>query len=154
MSLHLTVGVLSTTHRDLVSSLLCAADLDRPLPLGFHRNRETTARGVLDAVGTVFDHLGRVDASEWAAEYLADRPSPGTAFAHYGRLRNAVESTRIGLNTQIAWTDPMVFVESCDDPDRVLLHLSGRSLTVPPAMVPVVELLAVAEAPVRVADLP
>jgi mannose-6-phosphate isomerase-like protein (cupin superfamily) len=154
-SLHLTVGVLSTTRRDVVSMLTRGvSDLEKPLPLGFHRDDASSKRAIDEVVDAARGWLAALDTSE-AAESFSQGVRSAKRRSSLDHVGAAVALLEIGRDSELVWIDPRVHVESsAADDGRVRLELSGRALRIPAAMVPAVELLSATDRAVRVGDLP
>lgn len=153
MSLHITLGLLATTYRQVVQRAIDAIgnpDLDRPLPVGW-------ATGALDPLAADFDEVFRKVATELAA-------TDTTATANAERKRRMRRARRRWLGRLQVVVDPdAVGPASVVRPRQriawhiadasVLLEVPDRTLRLPLITERVVAALAIGE-PIRVGDLP
>ena len=162
-SLHVTIGINQTSYRDtikrVVADLLESPAYADRLPAGWLDSPETLAAGLASRLRTLADELGQVEAAPLAARevtrFLSTR-SPG--------LRGAIVD-RVDLDS-LEDTSPMVrrpgaigeLQASPSDPDRVVLLLGDRTMSLPAYVAPAVKrLLAVPDgtafAPADLSDL-
>jgi quercetin dioxygenase-like cupin family protein len=138
-TLHLTVGVLSVTMRQVVARLLTdVADLDRPAPLLFVGAERTAFTAAVDAaIRTAANELAACDPEEVADREIARavrRTQRAAPESSRGLLTSAVEVSRLNGSTLIALRPGC---ELTSDGDRfVRLERHGRSLRVPDVAAP------------------
>ncbi len=129
-SLHLTVGVLRVTMRQIISRLLDAAEeLDRPAPLRFvGPDRDAFVDDIAHAVEVATEALGSIDADHAADEEVQRAVRRQRASMH-GVLTSAAGLSAIDGATSIALRPEVRIVP--DAAGSVRLDLGGRSLSVP-----------------------
>ncbi|MBK5222882.1 MAG: cupin [Acidimicrobiia bacterium] len=153
-SVHLTIGLLRITYRDVVQRLLARSSgvLDQPLPLGWAADSPTT--GFEDALATALEHAGKAldvaDVSEVAdRERRRRRPRP----EHGGRIASTIRAADIDGST-IVRLRPGTAPTVEDGADGALrLQLSDRRLRLPAVARAALEVLC-AGSLVRVDELP
>jgi hypothetical protein len=124
MSLHLTIGVIRVTRRDVVERVL-GADLDEPLPIGYRRTEgfEDLADAVADTLDDALDAVAAAGVVETAEREQRRRfaapPTPG-------RLWSVVGAERIAADTVIRWIDPDPLARLVDGIDQEDQHWDGR----------------------------
>ena len=158
-SLHLTIGVIRVTYRQVIDRILNATPgrLDRPLPLGYRHpeRRHALELGLDTALDDVLDLVGAADlgavADREQTRRLARPPQTG-------RILSLVQVDDLGLDTVIRWVAPqplaraLADVEDRDAPERVTIDLAGRTLGLPTSTLDALRLLSSGR-PVRVGDL-
>lgn len=157
-SLHLTLGVIRVTQRDLINRVLADLDtLDTPLPIGFRSGSTDALRKLAaDALGASTRHLESVDPDDLVAS--EQRRTLGRP-ADFGRVSSMLRSTTVTGDTVIRWTaaSPRARLTSdCGDPgpwasietiqfaddDQVDVHVGERILIVPGGAVEAISHLA------------
>jgi mannose-6-phosphate isomerase-like protein (cupin superfamily) len=124
MSLHLTIGVIRVTRRDVVERVL-GAGLDDPLPIGYRSASgfEELADAIADTLDDALVAIGAADVVETAESEqrrrLAPAPMPG-------RLRSVVGADRITDASVIRWIDPDPLARVVDGVDGGGQHWDGR----------------------------
>ena len=142
-SLHLTIGILRVTYRQVVARLLAQGvdELDRPLPLRYRTHADATDPslevGLAEAIRAAGEHLGRLDASAVARQESARpplrRPRPGS-------LSSAIAVSDIVLDTCLRrGDDPW---EITVDDDRAHVVTTRRRFDAPAAVEPALRRLA------------
>ena len=124
-SLHLTIGVLSITTRQVLSRMLDDLALHDPLPLGFARNPGALAVELRNRLVGVCEQLDSVDVGGIAAceiERRSPTPSPEPS------LRDAMRSQPVDLATRLVRTAEATVVRNGD---RAELHIGDRMLSFP-----------------------
>ncbi len=172
-SLHLTIGIVRVTYRQVIARVLRAGpdSLDDPLPIGYrHRSgRPPLERGLDAALDVVLDLIGSADLSEIAdheqSRRLARPPESG-------RISSVVRLEEIGPDAVIHWVAPEPLARAVDhvdgqlwhwdglrchddsspEPDRITIDLGDRTLTMPIAALQALRMLSDGR-PVRVGDL-
>lgn len=168
-SLHLTIGILTTTYLDVIRRLagrLERVALERPLPLGFARTSVEASfadelAGVLhDVAGALAD----VDAGE-VVTIERERASTRRRPLLRGHLSEVLGLVPVGLDTVVVRRpDVAVAVEHLvpdSDPDesghgdraRLVMTTPDRTVTLPAIARAAVDTLLTGQ-PVRVRDLP
>lgn len=171
-SLHLTLGLIRVTRRDLIWRLLADLDeLDDPLPLGYRSQSPDTLRPIAAAaLAASIHHLEHADLDEVVAREQSRRlPAAVTR----GRISSMVRSRSVTADTVIRWVGPPPRVRPASsgganvptdwtpiedamsiDPDcRIDVHVGARVLTVPGAALETIAELANARVR-RIAELP
>ncbi len=158
-SLHLTLGILRVTHRQVVQRALAAeagAALDRPLPLGYARPERLDAlhQAVAEALGTVAEVAAATDDVAIAAAE-ADRARRRRRPLPTGQLRSVLALGRLDHATIVQRrVDHQAALAADPAPDgRLVLELVDRRVLLPAAMGPAVQVL-LGDDPVRVGSLP
>ena len=161
-SLHLTVGVLRVTYRQVIDRILRAhdADLDASLPLGYRMEAGDPApaqrfrRDLERALGAAVARLQGVDVAETVSE---ERQRALVPIERGGHLWSAVHADRIDADTAIRWVAPpprfAVLPTGPDGRDWMRLQLADRSLRLPAAARGPIEFMARGGA-VKVGELP
>lgn len=124
MSLHLTIGVIRVTQRQVVERLL-ASTLDEPLPIGYRHpdGFDDLADSVADILDQALEVVGAADVLETAErEHHRRLTAPPTP----GRLRSVAGVDRIDADTVIRWIDPHPLARLVDGVDRGEQHWDGR----------------------------
>ena len=173
-SLHLTLGIVRVTYRDVVERILAEGPriLDQPLPIGYQGRDEGDPPSALAAqLAVVLDevehHLGNVEVDTIVArERQRRRRTPNVP----GHLTTLLARESVSLETCVRWSAPRPLGEgrsSGQDATRWLplediaslgnsparLHIGDRVVTVPAVALDAVRLLSRGGA-TRVADLP
>ncbi len=172
-SLHLTLGIVRVTYRDVLQRVLADGPdlLDRPLPIGYHDDGGPVRRQLeCDTASMLHDvrrYLGGVDVARRVAdEVQRRRRSPFMA----GHLTSLIDRGEITLDSRLRWSAPRPLGRRApsepwcpldalvtDDPrrdDRQLqVHLGDRVLTVPPVVLDAIRIVSGGD-PVVVNDLP
>ncbi len=128
-SLHLTIGVLAVTWRQVVRRALADGALDEPLPLGFARPEHATelaaaVGSALSAAREVLDGLNVPAVAEEEAGRIRRRRRTRTS----GRLRAAVDLSSVREGTRLRRTTSATVSE---DADRVTIEFVDRRLSLP-----------------------
>ena len=169
VSLHLTLGIVRVTYRDVLDRMLARgpAALDRPLPIGFQEAGGPASRRVEDETAAVLDEVGRHLATIDVQQFVDDeRQRRRRLPAVPGHLSSLLSRDELTPDTWVRWSAPAPLARSGGaDPWRPLdafdasalaplrIHLGDRVLTVPPVALDAVRLLSGGD-PVRVSDLP
>jgi mannose-6-phosphate isomerase-like protein (cupin superfamily) len=160
-SLHLTIGVLRVTYRQVVERMLRepCAELDAPLPVGYRDAGGAAATerfelGLRQAVAAALAHLESVDV---ARTVDAERRRAISPYDRGGHLWSVVHAEGIDTDSTIRWAaaSPQ-FVDlpnSADGRAWVRLQLTDRALRVPAAARGPIRRLADCSS-MRVGDLP
>jgi bifunctional lysine-specific demethylase and histidyl-hydroxylase NO66 len=138
-SCHLTVGVLTTTWRDLlrraVDDALSDAAFAEPLPVGFADRPDELASAVSGRLRSLATRLDTLDASILAegaaARFWSNRPPPLA-----GQLSQLLELDRIGDHTTVR-RRPGVVCRLQPEDGRVALRLGDREVRLPGRLEPV-----------------
>jgi hypothetical protein len=172
-SLHLTIGILRVTYRQVIDRVLRARAerLDDPLPLGYrHRDhRDELERGLDAALDDVLDLIGAVDLSEVADHEQSRRLTRPTGA---GRISSIVHVDELDLDAVIRWVNPEPLAWAVDEidgqlshwdglrchdrwspPERISVHLGDRTLTMPLGALEALRRLSDGSR-IRVGDLP
>lgn len=151
-SLHLTIGILRITYRDVLRRVLDTVEaLDDPLPLGWAEGGDGLADGLAPVLRTVAAHLGATDPADVAAHERSRRRARPD---HRGRLAALVHGAALTLDDVVQLRPGTVArVADGDDAERIRLVLDDRTLQLPAVGRVAVEKLATG-GPVRVGDLP
>ena len=153
-SLHLTIGILRVTYRQVVRRLLAESvdELDRPLPLRY-RVADTGSQhalevGLAEAIRAAEEHLARLDpatvARRESSRSPVRRPRPGS-------LSSAVAVSDITVRTCLRRADDPW--EISVDGGRVHVTTARRRFDAPVAVEPALRSVADGT-PAHVADLP
>ncbi len=172
-SLHLTLGIIRVTYRDVLKRVLLDGPdvLDRPLPIGFQEpggaqqrlRRDTSS--MLDDVG---QYLAGVDVEKCVEAELQQRRRVPFMSGHLTALLDRGDLT---LDTRLRWSAPRPLgrlgpgdrwrpLDAIDagDAPHLHIHLADRVLTVPSVVLEAVHLLSTRGSngggAVRVNDLP
>lgn len=159
-SLHLTIGVLRVTYRQVVERMLreSSAELDAPLPIGY-RNASGAATqrfiaGLEQAVGAT---VARLESTDVARVVDTERRRAIAPYERGGHLWSVVHADRIHTDSTIRWAAATPrFVPLPDGADGrkwVRLRLADRALRVPAAARVPIDRLARCSS-MRVGDLP
>ncbi len=173
-SLHVTVGIIRVTYRQVVERILRSGPdiLDEPLPIGYRHGgrRDELERGVDIALDGVLDHIGAADLTAVVAAEQARRL---TRPSRAGRISSLVHVDDIDADTVVRWValEPLAkavdAVDSrlghwdglrCHDhwsppPERITVHLGTRLLTLPTTTLAALRVLSAGH-PTRVGELP
>jgi mannose-6-phosphate isomerase-like protein (cupin superfamily) len=154
-SLHLTIGIIRVTPRQVLERVLegASAELDRSLPMGYRHpdRRRALAACIDDALDTALDRIGSADLDDVVDAEQQRRLEPPPL---PGRIGSVAMADRITADTTICWvaTGPLVR-DDPGDAERVSVHLGDRVLDVPRSAVAAITTLAGRD-PVAVDDLP
>ncbi len=173
-SLHLTIGIIRVTRRQVIERILRAGpeSLDAPLPLGYrHRSHRDQLEQSLDAaLDDVLDLIGSTDLSTIVEHEQSRRLArPPRA----GRLASFVHVDELDADAVIQWVAPEPLTRAVDEvdvrlghwdgprghdhwspqPERITVHLGDRTLTLPTTALEALRTLSDGR-PVRVGDLP
>jgi mannose-6-phosphate isomerase-like protein (cupin superfamily) len=154
-SLHLTIGIIRVSPRQVIERVLrrAVSDLDRPLPVGYRHpaRRDALASCIDEALEAALDAIGSADLDGVvdAEQHRRLEPPPRP-----GRIASVADAERIAPDTVIEWiaADPLVR----DDPheeSRISIDLGDRTLTLPRSTMPALTALT-RGVPVVVDDLP
>jgi len=173
-SLHLTIGIIRVTYRQVIERVLQhgPASLDDPLPIGYRHpaGRDGLERGVDLALEDVLDLIGAADPEIVAVREQNRRLAPPP---RVGRISSISRVDDLGLASVIQWAAPQPLAKliqeldgQLDDgdgradvdqgaqpPDRVTIDVGDRVLTLPTTTLSALRLLGDGH-PVRVTDLP
>ena len=173
-SLHLTIGVIRVTYRQVIDRILRGAapeSLDAPLPLGYRHSaqRDRLERGLDAALDDVLDLVGSTDLGALADGEQARRLARP---AQKGRIASLVHVDDLDLDSTIRWVAPEPLARAVDgidgrlgqrdgvrdhdhwshDPERIVVDLGGRTLGLPTSTLEALRMLSGGR-PVRVGDL-
>lgn len=159
-SLHLTIGIIRVTQRQVIERLLRIgpASLDEPLPLGYrHRfRRDQLEHSVGAALDDTRDLIASTDLSTIVDHEQSRRiASPQQA----GRLNSIMRVTDLDADAVVRWLEPATLARSVDEADgspkaeRFTVHVGDRTLTLPTTALEALRTLSSGH-PVRVGDLP
>lgn len=159
-SLHLTIGVIRVTYRQVLERLLRDGphDFDDPLPIGYRHQarRPELERGVDESLDQLLELVGSadladlVDAEQSRRQVAPQRPGRIASIAHVGSLT---------VDSIVRWIGPEPLVRTRADLDdavageRVVVDLGDRTLTLPASALAALGVLGTGS-PVRVATLP
>jgi bifunctional lysine-specific demethylase and histidyl-hydroxylase NO66 len=132
-SLHLTIGILTTTWSSVVHRLLSSEPaLGAPLPLGFARpeHADRTASELREVLTAVAAKMQAPPAAEVVARE-ARRATTRRRPLLTGHLDPLLRPESVGLSTLVRLR-PDAPVELEDRSDRALLRASDRTITFPP----------------------
>jgi lysine-specific demethylase/histidyl-hydroxylase NO66 len=154
MSLHITLGVLTTTYRDVLRRLvddLADDDLDRPLPVGFTGSDGGRAlvAGIEARVRSAAASFGAADPRLVAQREVARRRRRARR-RWLGRLAVAVDPDAVDDDTLVRIRRPITVT---DDGASVVLDAPDRRLRLPATTAAAVRALA-GGLSLRVGDLP
>ena len=159
-SLHLTIGIIRVTQRQVIERLLRTgpASLDEPLPLGYrHRSRRDQLE---HSVGAALDDTRDLLASTEPSTIVDHEQSRRIASPQQaGRLTSIMRVTDLDADAVVRWLEPATLaraVDEADDPpnaERFTVHVGDRSLTLPTTALEALRTLSFGR-PVRVGDLP
>ena len=167
-SLHLTLGIIRVTARNVIERVLRSRSesLDRPLPIGYQLPSRAAAltSDVEAAVGAVVEHMSTLDvAAVVEHEQHRQRRRPEAA----GHISSMARRHRLTLDGVIRWTAPEPLAktlerfdrrrepadEDADSPSEIEVHLGDRTVTFPVAATEALRRLSHGT-PTRVGDLP
>ena len=150
-SLHLTIGILAVTRRDVLRRIVGELD-DRPLPLGFTRpeRRETVLDELAAAIDETRRKLGSVDVAAEAdreiARTLRRRRSTAT-----GRLRTLLVPDALDDDVVLARRHPLTVLPAGDG--KIVAVFPDRRLRMPEMTGPALVMIASCDR-IRMGDLP
>lgn len=156
-SLHITLGLLTTTVREVVRRALDAFDdpeLDRPLPVGWVEagaNGQTAAQ-LSAAMADVARRFHDLDAVGLAEREIARRRQRGRR-RWTGRLAVVVDPATIDDRTLVVRRRPFTLAIEEDDAGRIALRVPDRVLRLPALTAAALRCLQTADQ-VAVGDLP
>lgn len=173
-SLHLTLGIIRVTARQVIDRILNAGPelLDDPLPIGYRHaaRRDELERHLDSALDAALDLIGGADLGAVAggeqSRRLAQPPSAG-------RISSNVLLDRLDADAVIRWIAPEPLTRAVDEtdgrlghwdglrdddhwsprPSKIAVHLGDRTLTMPTAALDALRTLSDGR-PIRVGDLP
>lgn len=158
-SLHITLGILRVSHGHVLRRVLAAAaaaELERPLPLGYARPEAhpAVAGAVRATLAKVAEALAAVDV-EGAVEVEVDRARRRRPPHLTGHLRSVLALGDLdAATTVVSRPDQPARLLPDPGPDgRIVLELADRRLRLPPAAREAVERLLTGD-PVTVGSLP
>ncbi len=153
MSLHLTLGLLRVTWRELVGRAVAdVPGLDQPLPLGYGRSPDLLARELRQVLDRTAEHLASADAPA-LADREADRALDRRLPLPLGQLRSVLALPSLDVDAVVRRRpDHRATIDDGAADGRFVLRLVDRSLELSDAARPAVEQLLGAEA-IRVGDL-
>jgi uncharacterized RmlC-like cupin family protein len=172
-SLHLTIGIIRVTYRQVIARVLRAGpeSLDDPLPIGYrHRaRRDELERGLDAALDDVLDLIGAIDLSDLADHEQSRRL---TRPPQAGRISSIVHVDELGPGAVIRWVAPEPLAQAVDEVDgrqsnwdglrchdrwspseRITIDLGDRTLIMPAGALDALRRLSDGS-PIRVGDLP
>jgi hypothetical protein len=157
-SLHLTIGIIRVTRRQVIERIVHAGpeSLDEPLPIGYrHRaKRDQLERAIDTALDDVLDLIGSTDLAD-----VTDREQSRrlTRPPRAGRISSVARLDELDADTLICWVAPEPLVRSIEQRttrhDSVTVHLGDHTLTVPASALEALRMLSSGN-PVRVGNLP
>ncbi len=158
-SLHLTIGILGVTYEHVLRRALRGlddADLARPLPIGFANPERagSVAADLRERLAAAGDALRALDVDAVVAgeqrRARTWRPPLGA-----GRLTSALAVDQLESSSAVRAPDDHEahLDEQPAEDGRVVLHLRGRDVHLPPAARPAVERLLTGEV-VKIGELP
>jgi len=173
-SLHLTIGIIRVTRRQVIERLLSDGPetLDAPLPIGYrHRGQRSQLERAIDsALDDVLDLIGSTDlgavADREQSRRLARPPKAG-------RILSIARVDELDAETAICWIAPEPLARAVDEadgrrshwdglrchehwsprPERITIHLGDHTLTLPTTALEALRTLSNGR-PVRVGNLP
>ena len=173
-SLHLTIGIIRVTARQVIERILRDApgSLDQPLPIGYRdpSRRDALARDLHAALATALDLIGSTDVGAVVDQEQSRRLArPPMA----GRISSHVQLEELDADVVIQWSAPQECLaqavdevdgrrrhgdglHSDDDvpaPAALTVHLGDRTLTMPITAQDALRALSDGR-PIRVGDLP
>jgi len=142
-SVHLTIGVLRTTWRDVLSRAVDEAFTDRalddPLPIGWAEDPGGLAAVLAGRIGELAARLEKVDAlplaQRQAHAFWSSRPP-----LLEGQIAQLLAVDRIADDTVLA-RRPGSVCRLAVDGDRLVVTLADRDLRMPAALLPALELV-------------
>lgn len=144
-SLHVTLGLLTTTYRQVLRRALDRLPddaLDRPLPLGFATgdDPDSLVAGASSAIASAAEMFGQLDPVV-LAEAEVRRRRRRARRRPTGRLAIALQPTAIAAESYVrrCRDDPMQVI---DDTSSVVLTSGGHRLRVPPIAADALRLIA------------
>jgi hypothetical protein len=173
-SLHLTIGIIRVTYRQVMERVLGSgpASLDEPLPIGYRHlaRRDDLERGLDAALDDVLDLIGSSDLSEIAEHEQSRRLARPP---ERGRIMSLVHIDELGADSVIRWVAPEPLARAVDEvdgqlshwdgprcpdrwaarPERISVDLADRTLTMPIGALGALRVLSNGDR-VRVGDLP
>lgn len=145
-SLHLTVGFLTTTYRDVLRRVvdgLADEQLDRPLPLGFLEGvgRERFVSETADMLATAVELLAK-QAHHQISEAEIRRRQRRARRRQFGRLGVVLAPASIGTDSYVRRSseDPIAVID--DGTDTVVLETPTRRLRLPSQAGPALHVVA------------
>jgi hypothetical protein len=155
-SLHITLGLLTTTMRDVLRRAVDGIDddvLDRPLPIGYPTAAiETTAVPLAQALDAVIRHFGDLDAAVLTEREIARR-NRRRRRRWTGRLGVVVDPSTVSSTTLVERRQPFTLTIDERDADRVVLRVADRVLRLPAIAADALRCLQTTDG-TRVGDLP
>jgi len=173
-SLHLTIGIIRVTRRQMIERIVRDGPetLDAPLPIGYrHRGQRNQLERAIDAaLDDVLDLIGSTDLGAVADREQTRRLArPPRA----GRISSIARVDELDADTVICWIAPEPLARAVDDadgrrghwdglrchehwsprPERITIHLGDHTLTLPTTALEALRTLSNGR-PVRVGNLP
>ncbi len=152
-SIHLTIGVLTTSWTAVLDAALAGAPddlaLGRSLPFGWHEDGGFPAAAG-EWLGRVAAWLGSLDGAAVAGE-LRDRAPDRKPVVPPGRLGQVLRASEVGQDTELRHRSD-VAVDLQVDGDRVRLVLPDRVVSLPAEVAPALRAV-LAHSPLRASDL-
>jgi hypothetical protein len=168
LSLHLTIGILRITYRQVMDRALADGPpvLDLPLPLGFHTDGSSLASpslevGVTQMLTGVIDRLSSTRVADVVER---ERRRQIVPYGRRGRLRSVLAASDLTQDSVVRWVtvmprlqpvlDESDGIESGRGTGMVRVLLADRVLRMPATAVPAVEAVSSAARGLRVGELP
>ena len=173
-SLHLTVGIIRVTRRQMIERIVRNGPetFDAPLPIGYRHSaqRDQLERAIDAALDDVLDLIGSADLSAVADREQSRRLArPPRA----GLISSLARVDELDADTEICWVAPEPLARAVDEadgrpghwdalrchdhwpnePENVTVRLGDRTLTLPTTALDALRMLS-NRSPVRVGDLP
>lgn len=144
-SLHLTIGVRSTTWRELLDQAVDSAVASlgdgvgtSPLPAGWGHDPDRLRVQLLGYLDAIAAELQRPELAERAVAAVAERHQRRRPVDHTGRLRDLLEVADLDDGTPLV-VRAHVHVEPEPRGDQLLVALRDRELQLPAQVAPVLE---------------
>jgi len=159
LSLHLTIGILRVTYRSVLERLLedGPAMLDEPLPIGFHEpaadaDDRALEVGVARMITRVIDQLRSMKVGEVVDRERRRRLVP---YSRYGHLRSVLGLDGLTQDSVVRWATVLPRMQpATDEPARVRVLLSDRTLRMPQSAIVAIAAISDAHGGIKVSDIP